>query len=278
MEETEREGGVLPASQRGLLRSNSWGPPILWGLCGIFVLISVIALLSWLTRGREPRELAAMFEFAFFALILGRVAALGFKVEDQGILARTMFRTYRWRWDEIAGFDLRGTVYTPSLRVTLKDGTERGIVGLAARTKGEKERAERIFAELNRRLEIEHGFKSSTAVSQLHKATELRRTVLTALLVGLIALVVGFLLAAAFGSSAHGQGIAQPTSATATPFTMHPPFPQGGWEATGRVLRSVNLGGQHRGTVEKRTWAFVKVCKRELCGSSSRAARSTAPA
>jgi hypothetical protein len=151
----EGKSDELPASQRGLLRANSWGPPAMWTIFAIFALLDAAAFANVLFGGKSS-ELRGIVLFTGFALFFGRGAVVGLEVKDGGVRVRLMFWTYRWRWDEIERFDLRGTVYTPSLRVTLKDGTERGIVGLAARTRGEKERAERIFTELNRRLEIEH--------------------------------------------------------------------------------------------------------------------------
>jgi Bacterial PH domain len=154
MDGIERENGELPASQRGLLRVNRWGAPLVWVFPILFALVAVIAFINWLTRG-ESRELQTFLGFSFLALSFGRIAALGLEVKNGGVRVRSFLRTYHLRWDEIECFELRGTVYTPSLRVRLRDGTERGIVGLAARTAGEKERATQIFAELNRRLEIE---------------------------------------------------------------------------------------------------------------------------
>jgi len=151
----ETENDQLPPSQRGLLRANNWGSPLIWTLFGLLAFLDVVAVANLLLGGKAS-ELKGVLMFSVFALFLGRVAALGLKVNDWGILVRSMFWTSRWRWDEIERFDLQGTVYTPSLRVTLKDGRERGVVGLAARTTGEQERAEKISVELNRRLEIEH--------------------------------------------------------------------------------------------------------------------------
>ncbi len=135
---------------------------MLWVLCGTTAFIGIVGLINWIATG-EPSELRNGIFILVWASFFLRIATVGVMVESNGLKARTFLRTYHWRWDEIEGFELLDTVYSPSLQVRLRDGRVKGVVGLAARGPRERERATKIFAELNRRLEIEHARSGKSA-------------------------------------------------------------------------------------------------------------------
>jgi hypothetical protein len=104
---------------------------------------------------------------------------------------------------------------------------------------------------------------------RLRKATETRRAIprrpLIALLAAVAVLVAAGCLIAVSSSPASDRAVARTSAATAPPQANRPPFPQGVWDATGRVLWSVNLAGQHKGSVRKREWAFAYSCRDGRC-------------
>ena len=156
MTQAESEIYVFQAGWGRTPRPNRYSRPALWILCGILTFITVASMIGWLAGTTKGGAFQAFF-YVPLALLFGRAAVAGFEVKNGGILVRSILSTRRWRWDEIESFWLRGTVYSPNLRMRLKDGREHGIYGLAARTAGEKQRAEKICTELNRRLQFERG-------------------------------------------------------------------------------------------------------------------------
>lgn len=147
------------AGYQGLVRTNNLGPVGMWILCAILGLIALASFAQWLKHS-DGQDLYQAVGFSLFALFCARGAVVGLLVSDSGIKARTLFRTFNWHWNEVKNFSLRGTVYTPSLQVELRDGTSRGIVGLAARTKSEQAKADQLLEELRSRLAIEHSRSS----------------------------------------------------------------------------------------------------------------------
>jgi hypothetical protein len=144
----------LPAQYKGLLRTNSWSTLVVWLLCAVAVIVAEIGVVAWITKD-EVYGLIVGIGYLLFAALMARLAMLGLVVRQDDVKLRTVLKTRYLPWGEIDHFYLRGTIYSPSLRVKCRNGGEIGVVGLAARTRPEEERAEEIVRELNRRLEIE---------------------------------------------------------------------------------------------------------------------------
>jgi len=159
VQEEVAEKDLPLTGHQGLVRTNNLGPAGMWILCAILGLIAVASFAQWLKHS-DGQDLYQAIGFMLFALFCARGAVVGLLVSDSGIKVRTIFRTFNWRWSEVKDFSLRGTVYTPSLQVDLRDGTTRGVVGLAARTKSEQAKADQLLEELRSRLACEHA-KSS---------------------------------------------------------------------------------------------------------------------
>jgi hypothetical protein len=150
---TGNNGSNAPDAE--LLRVNDWGPKGMWILCAIMGVVGFSNIVDWLAKGHAAGLVYGSGIF-LFALFCGRGAMVGLLMGERGIKVRTLFRDYCWNWTDIESFELRGTVYTPSLRVHLRNGKTKGVVGLAARTPKEKVRAQEIVSELNRRLALGH--------------------------------------------------------------------------------------------------------------------------
>jgi hypothetical protein len=132
------------------LRVNEWGTPGMWVLCLIMALCSFLTF--WSAIQGNAGAFASSAAFLIFGLFCGRVAMLGLIIEEDGVKVRTYGKTIRMTWTEVAGFELRDTVYRASLRVERVDGTVIGVQGIAPRTSSEKDRAQRIWHELQQRL------------------------------------------------------------------------------------------------------------------------------
>lgn len=95
---------------------------------------------------------ATIFAFGVFVRMpLGEIA-----FEQQGVKARTVWRTYQWRWSEIESFELREKGERPRFRICLRDGRQKGFVGFFTQSQAEEEFGQALFRAAKDRLEVEH--------------------------------------------------------------------------------------------------------------------------
>jgi hypothetical protein len=123
-------------------------------MAGVTGVIAVLVLVHAVQIGR-PAAILQGLPYAILAAFIARGAMNGVIVEPWGVKARTTFRTYRWRWDEIERFELREKGETPRFRVHLRNGRARGFLGFYARTAAEEEKSQALFKALEERLETE---------------------------------------------------------------------------------------------------------------------------
>ncbi len=76
----------------------------------------------------------------------------GLVVKEHFVVIRQFLTTQRVEWPRIERFELRRTVYRPSLQIVMRNGRTYGVVGLAARSPAERDCAEAIFGELRETL------------------------------------------------------------------------------------------------------------------------------
>jgi hypothetical protein len=137
-----------------IIRVSPWRRQIFWlGAVGMGVLtVGVVIHAMQISR---PAAALESLGFVLFGLALARMAICGVIVEGSGIKARSTFRTYRWRWEEIERFELRKRGETPRFRVHMRDGKVRGFLGFFARSSEEEARAQELFEALEDRLQAE---------------------------------------------------------------------------------------------------------------------------
>lgn len=85
-----------------------------------------------------------------------RMPLSGVILEQRGVKARSLWRTYHWQWDEIEKFELRNRGETPRFRVHLTDGSSKGFLGFFARSPEQEKKGQLLFEALEERLEREH--------------------------------------------------------------------------------------------------------------------------
>lgn len=141
-----------------LLRSNSWSLKVMWTMTAIMLLFAFSGIAEGLFGGE--RTLQGGIFFLIWGLFFARLSMLGVVLKNGGLVLRTYFWTYQLTWHDIDRFELRDTVYTPSLKIVLGNGKCLNAVGLAARSAGEKARAREICEGLNERLAAEHQKRS----------------------------------------------------------------------------------------------------------------------
>lgn len=117
-----------------------------------------ICVLVYAIRASQPAALIMTAGYGLFAFVLARGALGGIVLSADGVKARSTWRTYHWRWDEIKNFELREKGETPRLRVHLTNGRVHGFLGFYARTKEDEERGQELFAALEERLKREQAY------------------------------------------------------------------------------------------------------------------------
>jgi hypothetical protein len=137
-----------------IIRVSPWRRQIFWvGAAGMgFLALCVISYAVQIGRPAVALEAIGVF---LMGLASARWAICGVAIDSSGLKARSTFRTFNWRWDEIERFELRERGETPRFQVHLKNGKVRGFLGFFARSPEEEERARELFQALQTRLRME---------------------------------------------------------------------------------------------------------------------------
>ena len=147
-QETVRPAGL---TEGHLLRANDWAQKGLWTVFAVMMIFSLMSFGGALGTD-DPDALPAAIAYLLFALLLARFAVMGLVVEGDSLRVRTFWRTRHLSWLDIKSFELRGTVFRPSLQIKLVSGKTIGAAGLEVRSSEEEKRVQRIYNELCTRL------------------------------------------------------------------------------------------------------------------------------
>lgn len=146
-------GVILPPDGTPVFVSD-WRRGILWLPVVVFSFLCLAALLRFLRNDTTAGGLAFFLIFGGAAAASVRIARVGLVLGPEGAKVRAFLGTRSWRWNEIAGFELRGSTM-PRLAVNLRDGTSVGIYGFYAGSRKERERAESLLVALESRRTAE---------------------------------------------------------------------------------------------------------------------------
>lgn len=144
-----------------LLRIGMWRVKIMWAGTIVIGLIALSVLIEAIQIGSPAAFLSALAAI-FASGVFIRMPLSGVLFEQQGVKARTVWRTYKWRWNEIECFELREKGEKPRFRIRLRDGRTKGFVGFFTQSQAEEERGQALFRAAESRLEAEHA-KTSQA-------------------------------------------------------------------------------------------------------------------
>jgi hypothetical protein len=137
------------------IRIGAWRVKVIWagtvvvGLIALSVLIEAIQIHNFMALLSAAAAMLALVVFV-------RMPLSGVIFEKRGVKARTVWRTYRWRWYEIESFELREKGEKPRFRVRLRNGQTMGFVGFFTQTDAEEKEGQALFRAVQTRLEAEH--------------------------------------------------------------------------------------------------------------------------
>lgn len=151
---------TLPA-EGTIIRVSAWRRQVLWALACLPIIFAVCVLVFAIKSG-QPAASLIIAVYGLFAFVLARGALGGIVLSENGIKARSTWRTYRWRWNEIEKCELRKKGETPRFRVHLVNGRVHGYLGFYARTQEDEERGQELFAALEERLARERARSAPT--------------------------------------------------------------------------------------------------------------------
>src|SRR3954454_14306701 len=146
---------VLP-SDGTIIRVSDWRRKLLWSCAAGFAVVGFSVIVSAIQVGRPLAIVPALFAVGVIFTSV-RMPLSGVVLEQTGVKARGLWRTYRWRWDEIERFELRERGEPPRFRIHLRDGRTKGFSGFFARSPEQEERGQALFKALEKRLEDETG-------------------------------------------------------------------------------------------------------------------------
>jgi hypothetical protein len=133
---------------------SDWRRGFLWLPVIVYSFVGLGGLLHFLSKDTTAIGLAFPLIYALGVAAFVRIARMGLILGPDGAKARAFVRTRSWRWDEIAGFELRpGSM--PRLTVNLRDGESVGVYGFYAGSRKEQERAESLLVALESRRKAE---------------------------------------------------------------------------------------------------------------------------
>lgn len=147
----EEKQDYLP-SNGTIVRVAAWRRQGLWFCSAAAASLAICVIVYAVSSGRPVAATGALGYLAF-AGGLTRGAMSGVVVEENGIKARNIWKTYHWRWDEIDRFELREKGENPRFQVHLRNGQVRGFLGFYARSDEEEARAQHLAESLQVRLE-----------------------------------------------------------------------------------------------------------------------------
>jgi hypothetical protein len=146
---------LLPEGET--LRINEWEAALTLLIGGFAALLGGVTLTEVPGAhegGSVPWELLSGLAFVVAGVLVGLGVRTGLTVEGDWLTVRGIIRTRKWRWEEIAKFELAPFWYLPDLRITLLDGRRVRTPGSKCRSGRQRELAEQRVAEMNRRLSV----------------------------------------------------------------------------------------------------------------------------
>lgn len=154
MKDEGTPSGALLPEDGTIIRVSPWRRQLLWLGAALLIFINFSVVVQAIHIGR-PIALVPVAVCVLATVIAFRIPMSGFVLEADGVRARSVWRNYFWRWDEIDRFELRERGEPRRLKIHLCDGSRYGFSGFFARSTAQEERGRSLLVSLEERLKSE---------------------------------------------------------------------------------------------------------------------------